>query len=386
MAFVNRIRLPFYLSRAQFPDERTVFRRADGTSKTLSAVVRKTYEGETDQLPEKIHERLKIALLHDTVTIEGDRYVGGVSVDGDYSIDWQRFLDFPLAKAEFRVQVTPFDFSNYNCQTCEEATQLSLEDDTFPDPLDEDSENTINVFANDEICCSPITAEIIAINSDYVDSASIDAESGIVTVITKTPLQIANGVNLLTYRVTCPNGGYDEADVFADINGSIDACLAPVNLSIGDITSSTATASWEAPDPAPSNGYIWLLYTQEPIFLLVDSGTTTDLSVELTDLVENQGYTFYVQGDCGDEQSNYANINFDTEESSEGCGQYRVFYNDGTGDRGGSTEVLWINCAGVEQSHEVFNLTGIIVCALENSPGDPVSIVGGSTVTYLGPC
>lgn len=385
MPFVNRIRLPFYLSRPQYPDDRTIFRRADGTTKTLSAVVRKTYEGETDQLPEKIHERLKIALLHDTVNIEGDRYVGGVSVDGDYTIDWQRFLDFPLAKAEFRVQVTPFDFSNSNCQTCEEASQLNLVDDTFPDPLDEDTEYTINVFSNDDICCSPITAEITAINADFIESATIDPLSGIVTLQTKTPLEIANGVNLLTYRVTCPNGGYDEADVFADINGSIEACLAPVNLQVTDITSDSATATWEAPSPAPSNGYVWQLYNADTM-ALVDSGATGGLTVDLTGLDEDVDYIFYVAGDCGDEQSNNVSTEFSTEISSEGCGRYRLFWNDGTGIRGNSTTAFYIDCNGDSQEITVFNLGFHMICALENSPGDPVHIAGVTSVTYMAPC
>jgi hypothetical protein len=386
MAFVNRIRLPFYLTRPQFPDERNIFRRADGTTKTLSAVVRKTYEGETDQLPEKIHERLKIALLHDTVIIEGDKYIGGVSMDGDYTIDWQRFLDFPMAKAEFRIQVTPFDFSNGNCQTCEQASQLSLVDDTFPDPLDEDTEYTINVFANDDICCSPITAEITVINADFLESAEIDAASGIVTVVTKTPLEIANGVNLLTYRVTCPNGGYDEADVFGDINGSIEACLAPVNLVISDIASDGATATWEAPDPAPSNGYFWQVFSPEPFSQVVASGTTNDLSVIITGLEPGVEYSLFLQSDCGDESSNFIEETFTTSVSSTACGKYRVFYNDGTGERGNFTEIIWMNCNGVEQTFNLGNLASIIICALEDSPGDPVYISGATTVTYLEPC
>lgn len=386
MPFVNRIRLPFYLSRPQYPDERNIFRRADGTTKTLFAVVRKTYEGETDQLPEKIHERLKIALLHDTVNIEGARYVGGVSVDGDYTIDWQRFLDFPLAKAEFRVQVTPFDFSNSNCQTCEEASQLNLVDDTFPDPLDEDTEYTINVFSNDDICCSPITAEITAINADFIESATIDPLSGIVTLQTKTPLEIANGVNLLTYRVTCPNGGYDEADVFADINGSIEACLAPINLVVSDVTSDAAAATWDAPSPAPSGGYNWELYILNPSPSLVDSGNEAGLSLSLTGLTPDMDYILYVQGDCEGEVSNNVSSEFSTATSSAGCGLYRVFYNDGTGIRGNSTTVFYTDCGGMEQSRTVFNLSFIFVCAVEDSPGDPVDIVGGTTVTYMGPC
>src|SRR5687767_11228562 len=99
MPFRNRIRLPFYLTRPQFPRESNVFRRADGSTKVQSVIIRKVFEGETDKLPKEIHERFIVALSHDDVTIEGKYLATGVSMDGDYEIDWLKFLDFPLANA-----------------------------------------------------------------------------------------------------------------------------------------------------------------------------------------------------------------------------------------------------------------------------------------------
>ena len=58
MTFKNRIRLPFYLSRPQFPDEKNIFRLANGVAKVQSIVIRKVYEGETDYLTEDQHQRL----------------------------------------------------------------------------------------------------------------------------------------------------------------------------------------------------------------------------------------------------------------------------------------------------------------------------------------
>jgi hypothetical protein len=106
----------------------------------------------------------------------------------------------------------------------------------------------------------------------------------------------------------------------------------------------------------------------------------------LTGLSEDVNYIFYVAGDCGDEQSNNVSAEFSTEISSSSCGKYRLFYNDGTGDRGNFTDVIWLNCNGVEQTFHLGNMASIIVCALEDSPGDPVDIVGATTVTYLEPC
>lgn len=155
MPFQNRIRLPFYLRAPQWPATSNVFRRADGSLKVLSAVVRKTYEGETDYMPEAWHERLRIALMHDNVQIEGQKLVGKVALEGEgYEVEWQRFQDYPTAKANFTIQVGDYNFSNDNCQTCEEAMQLSLTDDSAG-ARDEGDSFDVNVAANDTVFLQP---------------------------------------------------------------------------------------------------------------------------------------------------------------------------------------------------------------------------------------
>src|SRR5688572_6045204 len=161
MPFANRIRLPLFASTAQFPTEATRFRKANGATQTLSVVVRKTYNITTDYMGELMHQKLVIALNHDIVTIEGDRYIGGIAVDGEYAIEWPEFLDFPLGQAKVLVQATPFDATNSNCQTCDVLTQLNLVDDDIG-PIDEDNTFALNVFLNDEICCFPVTAEVVS--------------------------------------------------------------------------------------------------------------------------------------------------------------------------------------------------------------------------------
>lgn len=77
MAFRNRFRLPLELRSPQFIDDQEKFIKANGEIVTLSAIVRKQYDVRTDYMPEKWHERLKIALAHDSVNIEDTRYFGG---------------------------------------------------------------------------------------------------------------------------------------------------------------------------------------------------------------------------------------------------------------------------------------------------------------------
>lgn len=386
MPFRNRIRLPFYITRAQFPSEQNIFRRADGTSKTLSAVVRKVYEGETNYLPEAIHERLKIALMHDDVTIEGQRYLGGVSVEGDYDIDWQRFLDLPIAKAEFKVQVTPFNYSNDNCQTCDEATQLSLDDDTITgayESLEEGLEYQYNVFANDSICCSPVTAEIVTINSLYVASATIDALTGIVTITMKATMPSATLANLLTYRVTCPNGSYDDADVFGNVSGSEEACEAPSSLVIDSTSETEAEISWSA--VAGATEYDWQLFIASDLFNPVQTGSTATSSVSLTGLTPGTEYVFYVLTDCGEgDTSPYSNIPFETTGESVGCGMYEVFIFGGEPFQ--YTEITHMSCSGNLVTAFVPNQSSTTICSMETAPGVPVEITGADDIQYLGPC
>src|SRR5688500_4747561 len=99
MAFTNRVRLPFKLHKPQFVETREDYRKANGETKTLSVVIRKVYEGVTDDMSEKLHERLKIALAHDNVVVEGDRYVGVITQEADYQIEWSDFLSRPIAPA-----------------------------------------------------------------------------------------------------------------------------------------------------------------------------------------------------------------------------------------------------------------------------------------------
>jgi hypothetical protein len=393
MAFHNRSRIPFYITRPQFPEERSTFRLADGRTKVQSVIIRKVFDGETDWLPAELHERLKIALAHDNVTIEGYRYLSGVGVvaEADYQIEWQTtMLDLPIAKAAFKVEVTPYDVTNDNCQSCEEATQLSLEDDTITGPydsIDEGSTTEYNVFENDSICCKPITAEIVTINSLYVDSATIDSSSGIVEIILHATTPPGTNVNLLTYRVTCPNGSYDDADVFANVSGSEEACLAPGTLDGGSISSTGATPNWfDLPSPEPES-YNYALYLSSDLITPIDSGSTNQTSVNYTDLEPGTCYTFFVQSVCeGGGLSEFISLEFCTAEAETSCGLYKVGYDDGSGMRGEWTTVTYLNCVGEEASTPVFNMSFKFVCALEDSAGDPVDIVGATSLEYIEPC
>ncbi len=375
--FKNRIRLPIELKSPQYTQSQNAFRKADGTTKIISSSLTKKYEGATDYMPEKWHERLIVALTHDVVNIESDRYLGKIVIDGDYDIGWLAFLGYPTAPATFKATVTPFNVTNSNCQTCEEAIQVDLIDDKFPEALDEEGVYIIDVRANDNICCYPATFSISGLfNAEFLSSASID-QNGIVSVTLKDNLPMMNNVLLLTYRVACPNGGYDEAGVYADINGSVEVCLAPTDLEFTGVTTSAAVATWTQPDPIPVIGYIWDLFKTSEPGVAVQTGDYSTDSVVLTGLEPGTEYTFYIRSACAEGFSSHEIGNFTTAPLISECGNYEVSYALQPSNNPSIIEITYVSCNGnTITEYMVPSVTTVTtICALQRSPGVPISIL-----------
>jgi hypothetical protein len=390
--FKNRVRLPFKITRPQFPEEKSTFRKADGSSKTVSSVIRKTYEGETDNWPEKWHERFTIALSHDDVAIEGEKYIGEVSKDGDYNIDWADFLDYPVAKAKFSVEVTPFNATNSNCQSCEEVTQVSLQDDFFPDELGEDQPYSLNLVENDSVCCYPSTITIVNYNTDIILTAAIDAQ-GVLSITTKPELTDAVDALLLTYRITCPNGGYDEGNVYGTVNGSISSCVAPTNIRVGEIIEGEATLLWDAAPAAVS--YDWELISSENPGIPEQTGNTLTPTVSITGLNEDNPvtYTLYVKTNCGDDDGSSEfgiPLSFNNLYNSPSCGSYKFTYIGSPENYGIAKSLSYTSCIGGSETGFPVNTTIFHYaydCLLESAPGVPVYWAGTDIIIeYLGVC
>ncbi len=391
MAFKNRIRLPFYLSQPQFPVERNVFRNAIGETTLLTAIVRNTYQGKTDQLPEDWHRKLVIALVHKEVTVEDNRLLTDVVIDGDYDIDWQDFLNYPIAASKFTIQVTPFNASSNNCQSCSQITQLNLVDDHTDDIFDEGQtyEYPDIITANDSICCFPFTIELISFNTTYFENVSIDAD-GVVTFTVKDPVPVINDVLLLTYRVTCSDGSYDEANVFANISGSSTVCVPPTNLILfADFgTFAEAEIDWTYSPPA-LDGYNWWLYDCDDVYTIVQSGHVTTEYVELTGLHALHCYVFVVQADCGGEVSTVATLQFTTASPrpADTCGKWIFYYVPEDVDA--IQSISYMDCDGNTQTYFFSYSHAIERCLLQSAPGVPIYVVASTpeiSISYLEPC
>jgi hypothetical protein len=83
------------------------------------------------------------------------------------------------------------------------------------------------------------------------------------------------------------------------------SCLAPPNISVDNLTNSSADITWAVSDSADTYNIEYGLAG-----FTLGTGTlinTADLFLNLTDLLQNTGYQFYIQSDCGGgEMSNFA--------------------------------------------------------------------------------
>ncbi len=376
MAFHNRIRLPFFLSKPQFPVIRNVFTKSDGSSKVLSVIVKNTYEGKSDYLPEDWHRKFIIALSHDEVNIEDQRYLGGVVQDGEYAIDWNEFLNNPVAQSTFTIQVTPFDATNNNCVTCDEISQLALVDDTTEDIFEEGSTNDFpfSVLLNDNICCYPYELTISSYNTTYFSDVSISA-TGIITFTVLDPVPVQSNLLLATYRVTCPNGAYDEANVYVNINGTSTECIPCSNLSIDfdDEDDTLATLSWFGPDPEPAGGYDWNLYLASDLFTPIQSGNVALTTVDITGLTPGVEYVFTVASKCGEgDVSTTIQIQW-TQNSIEpgSCARFLIYLNA----PGATVNLSYLDC-DLEVVNEGVNSYAPITRCMRITPG-------GTTPTFF---
>lgn len=115
----NKVRLPFFLSRAQYKTDRSVYFKSDGSARVTKSITRKEMDGMTDHLTDDLHQKLSIALEHSTVYIESSQYSGQVAKSEDYDIAWTDINDYLQAPAKFKVNVTPYDATLNNCADCQ---------------------------------------------------------------------------------------------------------------------------------------------------------------------------------------------------------------------------------------------------------------------------
>ncbi len=80
-------------------------------------------------------------------------------------------------------------------------------------------------------------------------------------------------------------------------------CLPPTQFSTTNVTSTAATINWNGSTSAPNGGYLYL-YSTSPIIGGID-GSTSSQTVNLTNLLPNTTYYWWVTSNCGSSQGNW---------------------------------------------------------------------------------
>lgn len=127
----NRIRIPARLSKPQPKEESNIYVKHNGQRKVLSASISKEYELDTEWMSEEFHDRLAIALSHDSVLLDGKLLTKSTS----YDIGWEEVIH-STAPAKCKM-VENVMYRNINCGSSSGCSDFSgVTDPTNPtDPV-----------------------------------------------------------------------------------------------------------------------------------------------------------------------------------------------------------------------------------------------------------
>jgi hypothetical protein len=116
--YINAIRLPMYAVDPAFDIEQQTYVRSNGIRTKVFARLAKKYKFVTDFLPEEIHQKLVVALNHDTVNLQvsSNEYALQCTFENEYNQDFPSIMQgMNVWPADFQVYETPFNQINNNC-------------------------------------------------------------------------------------------------------------------------------------------------------------------------------------------------------------------------------------------------------------------------------
>jgi hypothetical protein len=113
----NAIRLPMYAVNPAFDIEQKTYVRSNGVRTKVFARLAKKYKFVTDFLTEELHQKLVVALNHDTVLIATSTdYQLECTFENEYNQDFPSIMQgMNVWPADFQVYETPFNEINNNC-------------------------------------------------------------------------------------------------------------------------------------------------------------------------------------------------------------------------------------------------------------------------------
>jgi hypothetical protein len=161
----NKVRLPFFLAKPNRKADRNIYFKSNGIAKVTKSVLRKEYEGFVDYLPDQLHDKLQVALEHETVFIDSAQYTGEVRISEDYDVKWPDLNDYLYAPASFKVNATPWVAALNNCANCDtwEETTCSSSIQITQSGIEGDS-----IFAQWQVTSGNPAKFIVKVNGEEV--------------------------------------------------------------------------------------------------------------------------------------------------------------------------------------------------------------------------
>ena len=155
-------------------------------------------------------------------------------------------------------------------------------------------------------------------NKQYTFTSSVSTDFITITNATGTAV-LASGLTPLTWLSSTTSGvvryhlntnsncGTQNTNRVKSITcTTVASCNAPTQLFYDGLTSTTNNIAWTAPNPAPSNGYVYCYSTiNDPFSANAISGQTSNTFAVLNNLSPNTTYYFWVKSNCGATQSNW---------------------------------------------------------------------------------
>ncbi len=191
-----------------------------------------------------------------------------------------------------------------------------------------------------------------------------------------TPLIWLSGTNsgVIRYHLnTNSSCGTQNSNRVKSIKCAAIPCNAPTQLFYDGLTSTSNNIGWTAPNPAPSNGYVYGYSTvNNPASANVITGTTTNTFAVLNNLSPNTTYYFWVKSNCGAEQSNWASGGSFT--TTSGCSVPTQLYYDGL--TATTNTIAWVEATPTPSNGYVYCYSTV------NDPFNDSAITGTTEYTF----
>jgi phosphoribosyl-AMP cyclohydrolase len=277
------------------------------------------------------------------------------------------------------VWVSGGSFTTLSALACNGAIYGLFPEATFTPAC---TENTEQIAAN--TYAGEYSNVNIVSNKQYTFTSSVATDFVTITNATgtavlasgSTPLIWLSGTNsgVVRYHLnTNSNCGTQNTNRVKSIKCATIPCNAPTQLFYDGLTSTSNNIGWTAPNPAPSNGYVYGYSTvNNPSSPNVITGTTTNTFADLTNLSPSTTYYFWVKSNCGATQSNWVSGGSFT--TTSGCNIPTQLYYDGL--TATTNTIAWSTSNPAPSNGYVYCYSTV------NDPFNDSAITGTTTSTF----